>query len=107
MEVGREADKGMPRARYCMCAFQFDLTPLISLLGRRSTAQGNGRGYYIAAAARWNKVRLRPRAHIFESDLTPLPPISALIGCRNTGVRSRGKQRYVLARAIVRVLFDL
>ena len=74
MEVGREADKGMPRARYCMCAFQFDLTPLISLLGRRSTAQGNGRGYYIAAAARWNKVRLRPRAHIFESDLTPLPP---------------------------------
>ena len=51
MEVGREADKGMPRARYCMCAFQFDLTPLISLLGRRSTAQGNGRGYYIAAAA--------------------------------------------------------
>ena len=73
MEVGREADKGMPRARYCMCAFQFDLTPLISLLGRRSTAQGNGRGYYTAAAARWNKVRLRPRAHIFGSDLTPLP----------------------------------
>ena len=60
----------------------------------------------------------------FESDLTPLPPPPPLLSqdagvqecgrevikgmsSRALGVRPRGKQRYVLARAIVRVLFDL
>ena len=61
----------------------------------------------------------------FESDLTPLPPppppllsqdagvqecgreVIKGMSLRALGVRPRGKQRYVLARAIVRVLFDL
>ena len=58
----------------------------------------------------------------FESDLTPPPPpllsqdagvqecsreVIKGMSSRELGVRPRGKQRYVLARAIVRVLFDL
>ena len=42
----------------------------------------------------------------FEYDLTPLPPTSALARRRITGLRPRGRQRYVLARNVCG-LFDL